>query len=98
MRGRTRRVTDAGKLDNRREARRFCNALRSQAGAHRRLMDGILDNLPRIHDGYRLPEGKQTMAYGAEINRENPTSIVFLVDQSKSMAGPFGKQPEKKKA
>jgi hypothetical protein len=38
------------------------------------------------------------MAYGAEINRENPTCIVFLVDQSKSMALPFGKQPEKKKA
>jgi hypothetical protein len=38
------------------------------------------------------------MAYGAEINRENPTSIVFLIDQSKSMALPFGKQPERKKA
>lgn len=38
------------------------------------------------------------MSYSAEINRENPTCIVFLIDQSKSMSRPFGKEPEKQKA
>ncbi len=30
------------------------------------------------------------MAYGAEISRANPTLIVLLLDQSRSMANPFG--------
>lgn len=38
------------------------------------------------------------MSYSAEINRENPTCIVFLIDQSKSMSLPFGKEPKKPKA
>jgi hypothetical protein len=38
------------------------------------------------------------MAFSAEISRTNPTCLLFLVDQSKSMDGPFGGQPGKKKA
>ncbi|MBI5760746.1 MAG: VWA domain-containing protein [Planctomycetales bacterium] len=38
------------------------------------------------------------MAYSAQINRTNPTCIVFLVDQSASMAKSFGAQPDKKKS
>jgi hypothetical protein len=38
------------------------------------------------------------MPYTAEISRTNPTCILFLVDQSGSMAGPFGGQPGKSKA
>ncbi len=30
------------------------------------------------------------MAYGAEISRGNPTCFIFLLDQSGSMADPFG--------
>jgi hypothetical protein len=36
--------------------------------------------------------------YCAEISRANPTCFLFLIDQSNSMAGPFGGQPGKKKA
>jgi hypothetical protein len=36
--------------------------------------------------------------YTAELSRTNPTCFVFLIDQSASMAEPFGAQPEKPKA
>ena len=38
------------------------------------------------------------MPYAAEITRSNPTCFVFLVDQSSSMAKPFGGQPDRQKA
>src|SRR3984957_17767355 len=38
------------------------------------------------------------MPYAAELRRTNPTCLVFLIDQSSSMAEPFGAQPEKPKA
>jgi hypothetical protein len=38
------------------------------------------------------------MPYTAELSRANPTCFVFLIDQSSSMAEPFGAQPEKPKA
>jgi hypothetical protein len=37
------------------------------------------------------------MAFTAEISRTNPTCLLFLIDQSTSMSGPFGGQPGKKK-
>jgi hypothetical protein len=36
--------------------------------------------------------------YSAEISRSNPTCLLFLIDQSSSMAGAFGGTPGKKKA
>src|SRR6202521_2453217 len=38
------------------------------------------------------------MPYEAELTRANPTCWLFLIDQSSSMAEPFGAQPEKPKA
>jgi hypothetical protein len=38
------------------------------------------------------------MPYAAELSRANPTCFVFLIDQSSSMAEPFGVQPDKPKA
>jgi hypothetical protein len=38
------------------------------------------------------------MPYTAELSRANPTCFIFLIDQSSSMAEPFGAQPEKPKA
>jgi hypothetical protein len=38
------------------------------------------------------------MAFTAEISRTNPTCLLFLVDQSKSMDGPFGGEQGKKKS
>jgi hypothetical protein len=38
------------------------------------------------------------MPYTAELSRTNPTCLIFLIDQSSSMAEPFGAQPEKPKA
>ena len=38
------------------------------------------------------------MPYTAELSRSNPTALIFLIDQSSSMAEPFGAQPEKPKA
>ena len=38
------------------------------------------------------------MAYEAQITRDSPTCIIYLVDQSASMSGPVGGQAEKKKA
>src|ERR1700730_4285 len=38
------------------------------------------------------------MPYSAEISRTNPSSFVFMIDQSGSMAEAFGAQPDKKKA
>ena len=38
------------------------------------------------------------MPYSAEISRNNPTALVFLLDQSSSMLEPFGGQPDKRKA
>src|SRR5580700_10074326 len=38
------------------------------------------------------------MLYTAELSRTNPTCLLFLIDQSSSMAEPFGAQPEKPKA
>ena len=36
------------------------------------------------------------MAYGAEISRGNPTCFIFLLDQSGSMADPFGGESVRK--
>lgn len=38
------------------------------------------------------------MGYCAEVSRDNPGCIVFLVDQSSSMSRPFGVQPDKRKS
>jgi hypothetical protein len=38
------------------------------------------------------------MPYTAEISRTNPTCLLFLVDQSESLDGPFAGQPGKKKS
>ena len=38
------------------------------------------------------------MPFSAEISRTNPTCLLFLIDQSNSMDGPFAGQPGKKKA
>lgn len=38
------------------------------------------------------------MPYTAELSRTNPTCFLFLIDQSSSMAEPFGAQPDKPKA
>ena len=38
------------------------------------------------------------MPYTAELSRTNLTCLIFLIDQSSSMAEPFGAQPEKPKA
>jgi hypothetical protein len=38
------------------------------------------------------------MPYAAELSRANPTCFVFLIDQSSSMAEPFGVQADKPKA
>src|ERR1700693_457439 len=38
------------------------------------------------------------MPYMAQISRNNPTALVFLLDQSSSMLEPFGSQPDKSKA
>jgi hypothetical protein len=38
------------------------------------------------------------MPYTAELSRTNPTCLIFLIDQSSSMAEPFGAQPEQAKA
>src|ERR1051325_578775 len=41
---------------------------------------------------------RRTMPYTAELSRSNPTALIFLIDQSSSMAEPFAAQPEKPKA
>ena len=38
------------------------------------------------------------MPYVSELSRTNPGCFLFLIDQSSSMAEPFGAQPEKPKA
>jgi len=38
------------------------------------------------------------MPYSAEISRTNPTCLLFLIDQSSSMDGPFSGQPGKNKS
>jgi hypothetical protein len=38
------------------------------------------------------------MPYAAEISRTNPSCLLFLIDQSSSMAEPFGGHPDKPKA
>jgi len=38
------------------------------------------------------------MSYTAEINRENPSCFLFLIDQSGSMSDPWAGDPNKKKA
>jgi hypothetical protein len=38
------------------------------------------------------------MPYEAELSRANPTCLVFLIDQSSSMAEPFGGEPDKPKS
>ena len=38
------------------------------------------------------------MPYTAELSRSNPTAIIYLIDQSSSMAEPFGIAPDKPKA
>lgn len=38
------------------------------------------------------------MPYSAEISRTNPSCVLFLIDQSKSMAGPLGRSKGKTKA
>jgi hypothetical protein len=42
--------------------------------------------------------GGAAMPYAAELSRTNPTCFLFLIDQSSSMAEPFGAQPESPKA
>src|SRR5262249_36958804 len=42
--------------------------------------------------------GGPAVPYVAEISRTSPTCILFLIDQSSSMAGPFGGAPGKSKA
>src|SRR6516162_6569532 len=42
--------------------------------------------------------GGSFVPYVAEISRTNPTCLLFLVDQSSSMAGPFGGSPGKTRA
>src|SRR5205814_10347087 len=44
------------------------------------------------------PTPEPVMPYTAELSRTNPTCFIFLIDQSSSMAEPFGAQPEKSKA
>jgi hypothetical protein len=46
----------------------------------------------------RFPSRRPVMPYTAELSRTNPTSLIFLIDQSSSMAEAFGAQPEKPKA
>jgi len=41
---------------------------------------------------------ERVMPYTAEISRTNPSCFLFLIDQSGSMAEPFGAQPDKNKA
>lgn len=36
--------------------------------------------------------------YEADIHRQNPSCLLFLIDQSYSMSDPFGRQPSKRKA
>jgi hypothetical protein len=38
------------------------------------------------------------MPHSAQISRANPTALIFLLDQSRSMQAPFGAQPDKTKA
>jgi hypothetical protein len=38
------------------------------------------------------------MPYNAQITRDNPTCLIFLIDRSSSMSKPFGRQPDKQKA
>jgi len=45
-----------------------------------------------------ISDGEPAMPWTAELSRTNPTCFVFLIDQSSSMAEPFGAQPEKPKA
>jgi serine/threonine protein kinase len=45
-----------------------------------------------------LLHGAAHVPYSAEISRTNPTCFLFLIDQSTSMAGPFGGQPGRTKA
>jgi hypothetical protein len=45
-----------------------------------------------------LHNGEFAMPYTAELSRSNPTCFLFLIDQSSSMAEPFGAQPDHAKA
>jgi hypothetical protein len=42
--------------------------------------------------------GGTALPYSSELSRTNPTALIFLIDQSSSMAEPFGAQPDKPKA
>src|SRR3954463_11027747 len=54
---------------------------------------------PRADLSCRLGETHTpSMAYTAQITRANPTLIVFLLDQSGSMADPFGAEQHARKA
>jgi hypothetical protein len=53
---------------------------------------------PPATEAPAAPRGVAHMPYTAEISRTNPTCILFLIDQSTSMAGSFGGQPGRTKA
>jgi hypothetical protein len=79
------------------EARRYRSSRRNFSFDNPRLSDE--------DDGHPLPiqfvfasVGNVIMPYEAELTRANPTCLLFLIDQSSSMAEPFGAQPEQPKA
>jgi hypothetical protein len=47
--------------------------------------------IPKFKGGFPMP-------YTAEISRQNPSCILFLIDQSGSMGDPFGGEPGRSKA
>src|SRR4051794_26200188 len=52
----------------------------------------IMDSRPPLRErSVRVP-------YTAQISRNNPTALVFLLDQSSSMLEPFGAHPDRRKA
>src|SRR5438132_744115 len=56
---------------------------------------------PSCYKGTEPPSSafpSPAMPYSAELSRANPTCLLFLIDQSSSMAEPFGAQPDKPKA
>ena len=57
--------------------------------------ESVLSNYPLllIH-----PYSEESMPYSAEISRVNPTCFVFLIDQSASMADPWGGDDQRTKA
>src|SRR5262249_53898945 len=58
---------------------------------------GIMPVVSLLHPTTTVPEAT-VMAYAAEISRSNPTCLLFLIDQSKSMLGLIGGGQGKTKA